>query len=320
MVPAQTVAARRLQAGGPLRRERSSRMSSYTLVDTYPAFRTYWRLARERPVNDQIEAWRRDYLGPWPELLRQQISNYRAEGVDWGAVARLRIFPTLDRLMVGMSQARAAIRKSIPLAVDRLNSRLPLDFPVTFVIYVGIGCGAGWATTFEGRPAVLFGLENAAELGWTDPDTAVALVEHELAHVVHERWRRDAGMGGLDDHRGPWWKLYVEGFATRCELSLGGIGRHHSTARSGDWLAWCRRNRRFLSSKFLASIASRSRWNHFFGSWFRIRGQTETGYYLGSEIVREWEERMPVREISTWTTDQIRRRGRASLERFAFGG
>ena len=51
-----------------------------------------------------------------------------------------------------------------------------IDFPITFVIHVGIGCGAGWATRFRGRPAVLFGLENATEVGWRDATTLTALV------------------------------------------------------------------------------------------------------------------------------------------------
>lgn len=192
-----------------------------------------------------------------------------------------------------------------------------MDFPVTFVIHVGIGCGAGWATTYGGQPAVLFGLENAAEAGWTDPETAVALVEHEVAHLLHDRWRQEARLGGIAHHRGPWWQLYAEGFATYCELQLGPIGRHHSTERTPDWLEWCRQNRRRLAASFLRRVSARRPVRPFFGSWNRTDGHADAGYYLGSEVIRDWSSRLTLREIAVWSPDEVRRRGRTSLGHIA---
>jgi hypothetical protein len=95
---------------------------------------------------------------------------------------------------------------------------------VTFVIYVGIGCGAGWATTFGDSPAVLFGLENIAERGWEDPGTILGLVAHELGHLVHFAWRL---RGGKSAGSGPWWQLYEEGFAQECESRILDTGAVH---------------------------------------------------------------------------------------------
>lgn len=45
----------------------------------------------------------------------------------------------------------------------KASKKIGLDFSITLVIYVGIGCGAGWATTYNRQPAILLGLENIAE-------------------------------------------------------------------------------------------------------------------------------------------------------------
>lgn len=295
-------------------------MSRYELVDTFPAFDRFWRGARDLPVDLQIQGWRRGYLRPWPELVRKQITDYRRVGVDWREVAKRRVFSTLEERLPRMRRARASIRRAIPNALHRFHREFGRHPPFTFVIHVGIGCGAGWATTFGGRPAVLFGLENAAELGWTDPETTVALVEHELAHLLHDRWRRAARRDGIGNHRGPWWQLYEEGFATYCEIALGPIGGHHSTGRTWDWLDWCQKHRRRLASSFLRTVSSRHPTRRFFGSWNPIDGYIDTGYFLGSEVIRDWRSRIPLRRIACWTPEEVRRRGRSSLRRLAAAG
>lgn len=295
-------------------------MSRYEVLDTFPAFDRFWRAARTLLVDQQIEAWRRDYLRPWPELFRKQATHYRQQGVDWRGVARRRIFPAMDARIVRMRTARTNLRHAIPVTTDRARRRLGLDFSPLFVIHVGIGCGAGWATTFGGEPAVLFGLENAVESEWTERAATKTLVGHELAHLIHDRWRKDAATGTLDRHRGPWWQLYEEGFATRCEALIGGALGHRPSGPEGDWLPWCDRNRARLASLFLKTVSARKPVRRFFGSWYRVDGYIETGYYLGSEVIADWESRFSLREIAGWPPDEIRRRARISIRQMAAAG
>jgi hypothetical protein len=295
-------------------------MPRYEVLDTFPAFERFWKSSASLPPAERVDGWRREYLSPWPELWRMQAEDYRGNGVDWRSVARRRVFPTIERMLPAMRRSRAGILRAIPIATRRVRTRLGADFRVTFVIHVGIGCGAGWATTFRGAPAVLFGLENAAELQWADPTTSVALVEHELAHLAHDHWRHQAKVQALARHRGPWWRLYEEGFATRCEIRLGGIGSHHSTSRTEDWLGWCGENRSKLASLFLRAATSPASIRRFFGSWYRVEGHIETGYFLGAEVIRDWESRFSLREIACMSADQVRRRARASLGRMAAAG
>lgn len=294
-------------------------MAAYEVLDTFPAFDRVWRKVRTLPPEQQLASWRRDYLRPWPELFRKQAADYRDQGVAWRDVALHRIFPHLDARLARMRKVRASILRAIPGAVSRCRAKLGLDFPVTFVIHVGIGGGAGWSTTFGGRPAVLFGLENAAELGWTDSVTAAALVAHEIAHLLHERWRRRSGLPGADGRPGPWWRLYEEGFATYCELDLGPIGNHHSTERGQNWLGWCRANRRRLATLFLRTVTSRRPTHRFFGSWNHVDDYIDTGYYLGSEVIRDGASRYSLREIACWSSGTVRLRARNTLRRMSAG-
>ena len=68
-------------------------MGTCKLIDTFPAFLTYWAKAREKHLDDQIESWASDYMAPWPELLRKQIEDYSGQHLDWQQVAREKVFP-----------------------------------------------------------------------------------------------------------------------------------------------------------------------------------------------------------------------------------
>ena len=88
--------------------------------------------------------------------------------------------------------------------------------------YVGIGNGAGWATTWEDRPANLLGLENIAELGWETPGAIRKVIARELGHLFMMSLRSD--YNALVEE--PLLALYEEGFAQHCE---------HITLRSESW-------------------------------------------------------------------------------------
>jgi hypothetical protein len=57
-----------------------------------------------------------------------------------------------------------AVCKALTIRAQEL---LALDCDLVALLYVGIGCGAGWVTTCASRHAILLGLENIAEEGWT---------------------------------------------------------------------------------------------------------------------------------------------------------
>ena len=102
----------------------------------------------------------------YPELLEKQLDSYAEDGEDWRNVALSRVFPELEEQHPRMLEAPSNIQEELLTSI--LKSRLRFGFPeeLIVIIYVGIGIGAGWATKYASKPAILLGLENIAECGW----------------------------------------------------------------------------------------------------------------------------------------------------------
>ena len=282
----------------------------FELIDTFPSFLEYWEAARKEPVEDRIKRWETEYISRWPELRDKQIDSRRRDRVDWRSVACRRIFPHLEAQLPAMRRIHNHLAAWIGPLFLKAAAMYDLPFQPVFVIYVGIGVGAGWATRFEGRRAVLFGLENAAELGWTDRHSVEATIAHELGHLAHQEWRARAGLPERPKREGPYWSLYEEGFAVCFERAVA--GHFHWSAESG-WVDWCQRNLAWLASSYLRTVRHRRPVRRFFGSWYRVRGHTETGHYLGYEVVRGWSEHLSLPEIAILSESEVRRQARHSL-------
>jgi len=292
-------------------------MSPLNIVDTFPAFLTCWALAQADPLERQIERWASEYMAQWPELLAKLQADYAGQGADWRQIARERVFPFVQARLPAMAKARKHLCRLSPALYQRAQRTLAFDADITFVIYVGIGCGAGWATTYQDRPAILFGLENIAECGWSDADSIAGLLAHELGHLAHTAWRAQRA---LSDGDGPWWQLYCEGFATRCEQVILGEGSWHESSRTGDdsWLEWCQSRKGWLAAEFLRAVSAGEPVHRFFGSWYEMDGHSQSGYFLGHEIVKELEAGGALREIAM--LDDIERHFRPILEALAGPG
>lgn len=152
------------------------------ILDTYDAFEAVWREAEPLTVGKQLLAWSSQYLAVRPDLREKLVSDYAARGLDWRDVAAERIFPDLSERLPLMAEARANLRKHLIPTVGKVRAVLGFEADVLFVIHVDIGCSDGWVTTFRGKPAVLFGLENIAEVYWTSAETIQRLIAHELGH------------------------------------------------------------------------------------------------------------------------------------------
>jgi len=265
------------------------------LLDTFPVFLEWWEQAAGQPVEEQIEGWATEYMARWPVLLATQTGDYVSQGLDWRQVARERVFPYLAERLPAMREAYQNLREVCGPFYLRAQEVLGFGEPVIFVLYVGIGCGAGWATSLNGEPAILFGLENIAECGWSRREAIEGLVAHEMGHVVHQCWRAQARkIAGS----GSWWQLYEEGFAQYCEALLLGSENWHQAVNCEGWLEWCRAHRAWLAAEFLRTVETGQPVWAFFGSWFEIEGMKETGYFLGYEVVRELAKRLDVRAIA----------------------
>jgi hypothetical protein len=269
-------------------------MSAVEIIDTFPAFLKWWDKAQFLPIEEQIENWEKKYLKLWPELLNKQIDNYDADGVDWHRIAHEKVFPYFKQRLPLMQEAHDNLCKLVEPLYDKAQTTLNFNSGIFIVIYVGIGIGAGWAAQYKNQPALLFGLENIAECDWSNHQAIQWLIAHELGHLVHYSWREAAQK---TKSSGPWWQLYEEGFAQYIENLLAG-DNNNGFHQGVEWLSWCQENKAHLASEFLTIVDKGESAIRFFGSWYKIFGKSETGYYLGYEAIKELEKQFSFKDIA----------------------
>lgn len=271
-------------------------MPVWRILDTWNDFCHFWASAQNLPPSQQIELWGSTYMAAYPELLRKQLQDYQEQGVDWRQIAAEKVFPHLPERVPLMQEARDNLLQVCGAIYQRAVETLGLDFQAIFVIYVGIGCGAGWATQYEGVPACLLGLENIAEEGWHTRVRLQGLVAHELGHLTHMAWR-DEWARFAENERQPMFLLYSEGFAGRCEevILLDDAGH---LDMDEEWQSWCKVNQGWLAAEFLRRMDAGDPMSDFFGSWYGIRDHSQTGYFLGREFIRWLESGRTLRDVA----------------------
>jgi len=283
-------------------------------VDSFPSFLECWQTIESEAVEEQVAAWLADFAARWPELAAALEQAYAEDGLEWRSVLQTRVFPHLPERLPTMARARGMLLECAERVCRKAQKTLGLDFDVVFVV-LAIGYG-GWATTYEGARACLLGLDTIAECGWADAAPLSGLIAHELGHLIHQQWRADAG---LTNGEGPLWQLYEEGFAQRCEHLALGHATWHMQEPQEDWLQWCQQHRSWLAGEFLRTIAVSEPAYAFFGSWpeYHVQGRHQCGYFLGHEVVAEWEREAGICGIALMRPDSTYGCVRQTLERMA---
>jgi len=289
-------------------------MSNLKIIDTFPEFLKIWDKGKAKPLSKQIELWVTEYMSHWPELLKKQQKDYSSQNIDWREEAEKKIFPFLGDRLLAMSKARDNLNTLCALLFNKAQKTLKFDFDTVFVFYVGIGCGAGWATTFENSPAILFGLENIVESAWSEPESISGLIAHEIGHLVHNHWRTQANKSFGS---GPFWQLYSEGFAQRCEHVILDRNTWHQATNDKVWLSWCEDHKSWLASEFLRLIHAGESISPFFGSWFDIKGRKECGYFLGHELIMKFETNTTLKVIALWNKEVVKTQVKSGLKSIA---
>jgi len=280
------------------------RKERFEILDTYQDFSDFWTHAHSKTVDEQIRLWQTSYMKKYPELLDKQVQSYKSENTDWLEIAK-KIFPTLSTRLRLMKKARNNILASYESICVKALQKLGVDFGILLVVYVGIGCGAGWATIYGGKPAILFGLENIAEEKWHTKNKLRGLISHEIGHLVHMKWR-DEWETFEEKEQDPLFQLYSEGFAQRFEHLILEKETWHM-AQNKDWSLWCEHNKGWLAKEFLDRLNKHASVNDFFGSWFNIKGKKQTGYFLGHSFICELERTCSLREIALLRIEDVRK-------------
>jgi hypothetical protein len=288
----------------------------WKIIDTFDQFLSYWSSAHSIPMTQQIERWQTSYMAKYPKLLEKQVLDYESQGLDWREIAKEKVFPKLSESLPLMQEARENLLAVCGPIYERALQVLGFDFKIVFVIYVGLGCGAGWATRYESHPACLFGLENIAESGWHTHDRLQGLVAHEIGHLAHMAWRGEWD-SFAEAEQDPFFQLYSEGFAQRCEHLILGDETWHQ-AQDESWLPWCKQHKGWLAREYLRRIGKGKfdsiRRDFFGGPWFDIQGKRQTGYFLGHEFIRWLEREDSLREIAIYSFEDVRERAAQYLQ------
>jgi len=274
------------------------------IMDTYPDFKRIIYDAKALK-NDIVGLWLNKYMRRYDELVNLQLKCHGDMDTLVNMASKL-IKPLFNNLWK-LDYAWRNIYKAIPIVLERLV-KLQKDFPdVNIVIYVGSGCGAGWATMYNGKYSVLLGLEMIIYHNWTNITDLSGLLAHELCHILHMYLRglEVREFEKLEDE--PWFLLYSEGFAMKCEHII--TNRMWRIADKDDWIDYCEKNKNRLAREYLETIEKGYPTLKFYSSWHDINGYTQTGYYLGQELIEYLmkEHGLSLEKIARMNLDNILR-------------
>lgn len=280
-------------------------MGNYQIIDAFNLFEQFWSKNQNLSIQEQIKKYSSVFQENFPYLWQKQVECYAEDGFDWKEVAQNHVFPKYPDSYPSMGQIVEKITNIIPWIFSQAVLSFQFKFDINFVIYVGLGCGAGWATRYRDKPAVLMGIENIVECGWQTEQSLSGLISHEIGHLVHQQWRNHANLPNKAAGNDAFWNLYEEGFAMRAEHKIMGKETFHEAEGQNNWVEWCKKKRNWLAREYLKSVYDKEKIRQFFGSWYDIEGYKQTGYFLGHEILKDWESTMSFREIALLTLEQI---------------
>lgn len=179
---------------------------------------------------------------------------------------------------------------------DRIKSKFNVDLDVTVILYLGLGNGAGWATTVNNQKVVLIGLEKVVELGWCSESDMQDLIYHELGHIYHSLFERKELF--MTAKKRAVQQLYREGIAMVFEQILcDDSNRFHQDVNG--WLSWCKENENLIKTEYLKRLNSNESIQDFFGDWCSFLGHSDVGYYLGTVFVIFLMNRYSLQEIAS---------------------
>lgn len=191
---------------------------------------------------------------------------------------------------------------------ESIKKHLQVELDADIVLYLGLCNGAGWATSINGKPVVLLGIEKIAELNWVDETSMIALIYHEIGHLWHYQ-ERTLFCGGSTTEEKALWQLYSEGIAMYCEQLLCHNPSFFHQDQKG-WLEWCNQNRTRLFIEYFRRVEQHESVQDFFGDWCSFEGYSDVGYYLGAELIRK--------ALTEYTIDDVLNLSMSDVKRLLF--
>jgi hypothetical protein len=174
------------------------------ISDSFQSFMSLAKRTAGLPAEQQVRAFRDDYLARRPELYAPGVMPAPADARALKAMAAVRAHPEWGAF-------DAALQPALEHVAKRFRRAFP-DFRCDFPVYVTETFGAmdGAGRVVAGHPALVLGVDSIAEF-----ETSVSLpvfLSHELFHRYHFQ------TAGFSDDLGErdllWRSLWAEGLAT----------------------------------------------------------------------------------------------------------
>jgi hypothetical protein len=261
------------------------------LLNLYQGFREI--LEETDAIEDRMHKWE-SYMEKHYSIKYLMIDDYEEENIDWQKYALENVFDYEQDTINKMDNAANLIEQNVAQIILKLQKEFDLQkYPLTIIIYHGLGNAAGMIEKYHKKPALFFGVEKIVSLGWDEKTKLEDLVAHEFGHLIHMKVRRMHLEPYQRFKRKYIFKTYTEGMATYIESFMN--GRKVSMPK---WYEEAQSKESLLKQEFLKRLEDKDESiNDFFGDWYPVEGIIEAGYYLGMKLIEELVNKYTIKEI-----------------------
>ncbi|WP_218080438.1 DUF5700 domain-containing putative Zn-dependent protease [Anthocerotibacter panamensis] len=287
--------------GAPIKPDQSP---ACPCVNIMPDFLTFWESAHDRSKPEQIQLFHKLVADPHPELFNREVIGYNDSfNLD------KTVSDNLERFMNSIAAIRAVnedIQHNFPkYQVSFLKIFPDLKCRVAIYFLPSLSAFDGAVRTVNGRPAILFGVDQIART--SGKSELEALFDHELFHVYHDQ---KVGSDQGDSHPPLYNSLWEEGLATYVSHILN--PQLSESAILGPPIDLAERSRAQLKSLIEElqnnfDDTSESTYKRFF---LNSRTQTQppprSGYYVGFLVVHRLAAKYSLAELVAFTGKPLR--------------
>jgi hypothetical protein len=263
------------------------------IIDTFMYFEECFKDNLDISIEDKINLWEKCYISKYPELEKKLKEDYESSGYRWRDIASTMVFNRTMEDFHKMQEAYGNILSIINGINEKVEKVFGLTLDINIVLYAGLCNSAGWVDFYDGKRAVLFGIDKIAELNWYPFEKLEPLIAHELCHVIHFELSGEDDLSASierNNYNKGIWRIYEEGFA---QFYQNKLLQNEFDCRGMEWTLKCGENKDKLKKLYLEALNdNETGTRHFFGDWFEVLGISDAGYFLGAEFVRKLEKSM----------------------------
>ncbi|WP_040191904.1 hypothetical protein [Clostridium culturomicium] len=275
------------------------------VIDAFGEFKNILEKNLNKSTEDKLQLWIKYYEKNYPELKEKCTCDYEKDGYSWKEVAVNKVFNRVAEDFCFMIEAHENLLKVLKDIEERVIKVFHVEIDINIVLYSSLGHAAGWVDEYEGKRAIIFGIDKIAELRWQTTDQLDSLVCHELSHVVHYYIRNEVIPKWAEENKynNGIWNIYEEGFAQffQHKLSYAKVD-----SRGEGWISICNENKDKLKKLYLEALKNDERGtNDFFGDWFQVLGISDAGYFLGAELIKGLSEKYDLKHIACMKKEDI---------------